>query len=262
MTPARWLALALFSAALTSVWFGALAIFVAFACFLFWVTLSVPKGRERRVLLLLCWLSLALCCVGLARFVANQAFFGMSEAARLGTSKAVVSRLREIRFAEARARELTLIDPDGNRRGSALFLGELSGASLLRGTQKRTTPLLDGKFRRSVSTPRGPATQLNGYLFMVCLPGASGPPTANPSRAVDERAAEEHFLAYAWPETKHQGHGQLFTIDANGKLLVYDNRGADGELSFVGPSRAPSCRLSETQERRFKPWRGKDSTPR
>jgi hypothetical protein len=262
MTRTRLLALALLCGALLSLRFGALSLFVAFGCFLFWVTLPTPKGRERRALTLLTGLCLAVSCAGLARFVATQAFVGMAEAARSGTSKSVVSRLREIQFSESRAQQLGLLDPDGNQRGAALFLEELSGSRPLRGTGSPTAPLLDAKYQRRVSTPAGPATQLNGYLFFVCLPGANGTSTADPTEPVDERASEARFVAYAWPQDEHRGHGQLFSIDAGGQVLVYDNRGTGEEPSFVGPQKAPPCRLLETEARRFSPWRGKDSPPR
>jgi hypothetical protein len=79
---------------------------------------------------------------------------------------------------------------------------------------------------------------------------------------VDEHAAETQFLVYAWPADEHQGHGQLFTIDPNGRVLVHDNRNNQGKLSFVGPKAAPSCSLAETSASDFSPWRGKDSRPR
>lgn len=262
MTRSRALALALLLGALFSLLFGALAIFVAFGCFLFWVTLPVVDRRERRGLGLCTGLSLALSFVGLARFVATQAFVGMSEAARLGTSSAVVSRLREIKFAEARAMELALVDPDDNQRGSTLFLAELSGVHPPRGTNRPPVMLLDGKYKRETNTPRGPAASLNGYWFFVCLPGADGKPSADPTRRVDEQRAETTFVAYAWPADEHQGYGQVFTIDARGTVLVHDNKTTQGRLSFVGAEHPPSCNLIETDAEHFSPWRGKDSRPR
>ena len=262
MTRSRVLALVLLLGALISLPFGALAIFVAFGCFLFWVTLPAPSGRERRALGLLTALCLALSFVGLARFVATQAFFGMSEAARFGTSNAVVSRLREIKFAEARAVELALVDPDQNQRGSALFLDELAGAQPAHGRTALDEPLLDGKYRRNAKTPQGPAVSLNGYLFFVCLPGSDGNLSADPEKTVNGRAAETSFVGYGWPEGEYQGHGQVFAIDADGAVLVHDNRDARGKLIFVGTETPPPCSFVATDAERFSPWRGEDSRPR
>ncbi len=262
MTRSRLFALALLLSALVSLFIGALAIFVAFGCFLFWVTLPEQDRPERRTLLLGAWLALGLSGVGLSRFVATQAFFGISEAARLGTSKSVVSRLREIKFAESRAMELAVVDSNDNQKGSALFLPELSGTQSPRATHPLRAPLLDGKYLRQNDTPHGPAAALNGYLFFVCLPGRGGVQTADPSSPVDERAAETRFTVYAWPADEHQGHGQLFTIDASGRVLVHDNKNQKGKLSFVGHEGAPSCNLAETSASDFSPWRGKDSRPR
>ncbi len=242
--------------ALGSVWISELAIFAAFATFLWWVTLPPLAPPGRRASRWLIALAFVLSTVGLMRFASRYALAGILAASKSSIDKGTVSRLREILFAEDRARQLALVDPDGDRIGGALLLGALAGREPPRGTSGTPPQLLDEKYKVVVGTSLGPASALGDYLFIVCLPTSHGL-SAEPGVPVDEQQAERRFIAYAWPVEGASSYGKVFAIDEHERILVFANRGPRGELVFRGAERPPPCDAASTGKYAFSAWEGK-----
>lgn len=242
--------------ALASLWLSELALFAAFLTFLTWASLpaALPQSQRRRW----CWAlgAVALVCsVGVTRFVSRYALLGMTNASKRSVEKDIVSRLREILFAQDYAREHALIDPDGDGIGGAIALPALAGVVPLRPPAIGTVELLDRRYMNIRSTREGPASALNGYLFMICLPqpdGLSAQATAN----IDEERAETQFTALAWPEVLGLSDGKLFSIDAQERILEFANRGKHG-LIFFGVETPPACDVVIRHAGEFVAWQGK-----
>lgn len=194
--------------------------------------------------------------VGLYRFVTGDALSGIIEARGRATSARAVSLLREILFAEDAARRYAMIDHDGDGIGSAGLLGELTGAQPARGHITLATPPLAPRLTPHVITPSGPALSADGYLYLVCLPGAGGTWVTRPDGAIDEELAERRWVAYAWPESSDGPHVETYFIDEHERILTFDNIGPGGTRVLGGPERAPACDFALANDR-FVPWKGK-----
>src|SRR6478735_5232186 len=136
--------LILCAAALLSLWLTKLALFAAVGTLLGFV--SLPARPPRQVLRLKLALAFAGVCatVGTFRFLVLQAVPGMVEGGTTATEQRVVSRLREILFAEDAWRKNAYYDPDGDRVGSAGLLGELTAEFGVRSGNRVEPPVLEG----------------------------------------------------------------------------------------------------------------------
>jgi len=100
-----------------SLWLTKLALFAAVAALLGFV--SLPAAPRRQVIRLKLALALAGACatVGTFRFLVLEAVPGMVEGGTTAAEQRVVSRLREILFAEDAWRKNAFYDPDGDHVG-------------------------------------------------------------------------------------------------------------------------------------------------
>jgi hypothetical protein len=198
----------------------------AFASLLGWLALRLPSPADLprpRLWLMLGTLGAA---VGMSRFVVLDAVPGIVGGGRRAVEDQVVSRLRDVLFAEDAMRRGGWIDPDHDGIGSAAFLSELCGGEPLRGQPARETPVLHcGELETSAL---GPAARAGVYLYAVCLPGASGGWATRPGDAVDEEAAERRFLAYAWP-SEDSPFSSAYFIDEHENIRVSPDVWARGE---------------------------------
>src|SRR5260221_1742027 len=154
-----------------------LSLFAAVATLLGYVSLPAEPARRVRALKLALIASRPCATFGVFRFLVREAVPGMVEGGTSATEQRVVSRLREILFAEDALRRNQFVDPDGDHVGSAEFLGEMTGEIGLRGGAPMATPVLQN-FPKLVDTRLGPAAEVGGYLVTVCLPKPGGRFTA------------------------------------------------------------------------------------
>lgn len=241
---------------LVSLWLSELALFAAFLTFLTWVSLPELSAAERLRWRWALGAVALVCTVGLVRFVSQYALLGMTNASRRSVDKEIVSRLRELLFAQDYAREHALIDPDGDGIGGAIALPALVGSVPLRAPAKDRVELLDRRYAQLRETREGPAGALNGYLFMVCLPTVGGGWSAAPAARVDEERAEREFVALAWPDGEGTSNGTVFFIDASERILEFANK-SDRGLVFSGVSAPPSCDVVTRGAHEFVAWQGK-----
>jgi hypothetical protein len=236
--------------------YAKLAVFSLLVCVIALASLS-RAGLTRGWRLLL-FISLALSCVGVGRFVFTEAVLGISEARGRDTERRAVSLLREIYFAQNAARRYAMIDPDGDGVGSAGFLAELTGSATARQGAPLPTPPLAPRLSPRMDTRVGQATKIESYLFIICLPTAEDGWTAQPSDQVDNEAAERSWLAYAWPSESGLPHTSVYVIDEHEAIFVHDNRASSG-LRFVGTTHPPACTTLRKPPAlvSFSPWQGK-----
>lgn len=241
--------------------FAFLLLVIAFA--------ALPRVAHpsKRFLFWLLVVSMLTTMAGMFRFIWSEALPGIAEARGRASSKRAVSLLREILFAEDAARRYGMIDPDGDKVGSAGLLGELSGFDKARGGEKLRTPPLDLRYAPRVATRSGPATEQDGYLVIICIPGRDESWVSDPSDPADDERAEGHWIAYAWPASGKMEHQAAYFIDQDERILESENllpeSGKDEErLRLVGPGEPPSCADALDPETRanWAPWSGK--TPR
>jgi hypothetical protein len=241
------------AAALGSVYFTKLGLFAAVGVFVAWASLpSLPKNelRRERGLLLLAALAAS---VGLFRFLVVEAIPGIVQGGNRFTEQRAISRLREILFAEDTARHTAAQDPDHDRIGSALLLGELTGELGLRRGNRLAMPLLEG-FPKRVDTSIGPATEIGGYFVIVCLPKLGGGFGAEPEDAVDEELAERRFIAYAWPSGTAPGLTSAVALDEHEHISLAPSLPAQAgrpglRFGFAAPPSCDDAVAQEDQER-------------
>lgn len=244
---------------LCSAFFPKIALFVLVGCFLGYVSLNSESPRLARVLTIAGGVaSLA----GFVRFLLVEAMPGIVQGGTNASGAAAVSRLREILFAQDVARRRAFVDPDGDRIGSAALLGELIGAVGLRGGARLDPPVLE-RYPALVETKIGPAAEIAGYYFVVCLPARGGGYTARPGEAIDDEAAERRFVAYAWPSAEGRGLLDAYFIDEHERILFARSGAPAGRRDRIGPERTPACEdaFGERTREQWQVWRGKRPRP-
>jgi hypothetical protein len=138
--------------------------------------------------------------------------------------------------------------------GSALLLGELTQELPLRGQSPLRAPLLEG-YPKQTGTSLGPASEIGGYLLVVCVPRRGGGFTAQPAEAVDDELAERRFIAYAWPSGAAPGLTEAVALDQHERILIAPSR-AGLRFGFATP---PSCddAVAEATKSAWRPWKKK-----
>lgn len=252
--PLLWRCVVVLLAGLVSIYFTKLGLFAAVGTFIAWASLPKRRAPELARERLLLWLAAAASLVGLVRFIALEALPGIVQGGSRFTEQRAISRLREVLFAQDSARRLGSHDPDGDGVGSAPLLGELTGELPLRSGDKLPAPLLES-FPPLRETALGPASEIGGYLILVCVPKLGGGFTATPGEAVDEERAERRFIAYAWPSGTAPGLESALSLDEHERILIAPSRPG---LRF-GYATPPSCADVVAPETRdaWKPWRNK-----
>ena len=244
------------AAALLSIHFTKLGLFAAVGTFIAWASLPRARAvagalrRERWLLVLAGAASL----IGLVRFLVIEAIPGIVQGGNRFTEQRAISRLREILFAEDSARRLASYDPDTDRIGSALLLGELTAELPVRGGVRLQAPLLDG-YPKLTDTSIGPAAEIGGYFLIVCLPQRGGGFAAVPASAVDDELAERRFIAYAWPSGTAPGLSSAVALDEHERILIAPSS-PRLRFGFVAPPSCDDAVASATKDA-WKPWRDK-----
>jgi hypothetical protein len=239
--PRRWAALVLAMAALA--WLKTLLALPAFLV----AALAVValKGTPRRLAVV----ALALAGGAFGRFMVVEGAASIVAAGRRSTEEKALSRLREVAWAQERARELAVVPG-----GGYLSLAELTGR--IRG--RRTDaggPFLADTFSQSEAG----AWLSEGYRFAVFLVDDEGVhPEGN-----DVARAASHFLAYAWPAEANGGAGRAFFVDADDRICEARlNHPVDGRINpfaaFETDSLAAArCTGASASGWAFKPWKKK-----
>lgn len=218
--------------------------------------LSAGGSQAPRIRRWLAVVAAGVALAGLIRFTMNEALPGIVEGGKRASGTRAVSHLRQLLFAQDVLRQQAEIDPDGDRIGGAGFIEELSGRSPIRGSlQALSAPMAMARPGRIERVPQGPCLHLDGYCFIVCLPGIDGGWVADPEAdsKVDEEKAERRFLAYAWPARSEEGLSASYFIDEHERILVYQGQ---ANASYAG-QHAPNCDAALSQPERWKPWRNK-----
>jgi hypothetical protein len=250
---------------LVSVFFTKIALFVLVGSFIAFLSVKPAKGAgvamlapDVRLLTGLTAFAGATSMVGFGRFLVVEAMPGIVQGGTTASGAAAVSRLREILFAEDVMRQKAFIDPDGDRVGSAALLGEMLGRTDMRGRERLVPPVLE-RYPELVETALGPAAEIAGYYFLVCLPAVGGGFTARPGEAVDDEAAERRFVAYAWPSQEGRGLLDSYFIDEHERILFAHASAPAGHRERLGPERPPACddALAPASRERWQVWRGK-----
>lgn len=192
--------------------------------------------------------------VAFVRFLRSDAVPGIIEGGTRATENRAVSRLREVLFAEDVMRRKAELDHDGDGVGSAALIAELTAELGLRGGRRLMPPLLE-RYGKSDPTSIGPAHDLGGYFFAVCLPVEGGGFSADPEAQVDEEAAERRFLAYAWPSRSGLRLQRAFFLDEHERILVAP-AGPDKRTGHATP---PPCddAIAPATKGEWQPWQNK-----
>lgn len=241
--------------ALLALAFSKLALPAALFVFLSFLAAPVAppslKQRHRAALLV----AALACTVAVPLFLVREAVPGLIQGGTGAASQRAVSRLREFEFAENAARRTASFDPDGDHVGSALLLGELTGEIGVRRAARLSPPLLEN-YPHVEGTHAGPAIEIGGYWFMICLPVVGGGFSSDPNAQFDDEAAERRYLAYAWPSGRDPGFERAYFIDEHENILGADSAAPD--LRF-GADAGPACddALAPATRGDWQPWRGK-----
>jgi hypothetical protein len=216
-----------------------LSLFAAVGTLLGYVSLPALPRSAVRALKIGLLVSGACATVGVFRFLVREAVPGIVSGGTTATEQRVVSRLREILFAEDAWRRNAIYDPDGDRVGSLGLLPELTGQIGVRGGKPTEPPVLQN-YPELVDTRLGPAANIAGYLLIVCLPKRGGGYTAQPSDAIDDERAERAFYAYAWPAERGQGLTRAYFLDEHERILLADSQSSEPRR-LIGVDATPTC---------------------
>jgi hypothetical protein len=194
-----------------------------------------------------------LASVSLIVFLLREGVPGIVEGGTRAAGQRGVTRLREILFAEDAARKKAVWDPDGDGVGAALLIAELTGEAGMRGTARVNPPLLE-RYPKVEVTLAGPALEIGGFWYMVCLPTRTGF-TSEPGSDVDEELAERRFVAYAWPSGRAPGLSRAYFIDEHERIMSAPSK----ETLRRGTNHPPRCddALAPATKDDWIAWRGK-----
>ena len=240
--------------ALASIAYSKLALPAALFAFLSFLAIPREPAGSRRRQVLAHALAGAITACTVFVFLAREAMPGMVQGGTSASGQRAVSRLREILFAEDSARKAAAHDPDGDGIGSALLLGELTGEIGMRRQAHIFPPLLE-RYPKADLTRSGPAVEIGGYWFMVCVPTTPSGFSSDPKAAFDEELAERRYVAYAWPSGRDPGLLRAYFIDEHERIL-----GAPSKPSLRrGAEYPPQCddALAPDTRGAWRPWRNK-----
>jgi hypothetical protein len=186
-------------------------------------------------------------------FLLREGVPGIVEGGTRAAGTRAVSRLREILFAEDAARKRASWDPDADGVGGALLLSELTGEIGMRGGPRLSPPLLE-RYPKAGDTLAGPAIEIGGFWFMVCLPTQDGL-SSEPGAPFDEELAERRFVAYAWPSGRAPGLSRAYFIDELERI----RSAPASEQRRMGQNHPPRCddALAPATRSDWRAWRGK-----
>jgi hypothetical protein len=222
--------------------------------------LSLPKlqAATRRLAWGLITVSAIAAGIGFTRFVLTEAIPGVIAGGQAAATKHAIAFARSVVVAEDHARKQALLDPDQDGIGSALELLALAGLAPLRDGRSLSPGPLFVRPERVRESPLGPLVEESGYLFALCLPAQGGGWTTDPTRRVDEEAAERNYALYAWPVTSSPGSPrESIFIDARERILVHAANA--GGPAYHGIINGPRCDAFEA-DAGWLPW--KDKQPR
>lgn len=152
---------------------------------------------------------------------------------RNANESAAIATLKNVASSQAQLHDAVAIDVDGDGRGEYGWLAELAGAVPVRAGPRQephrlTPPLLSASF----AAVRDGGVRRSGYVFAVFLPGVGGTWLGEAAhgggegRHVDTDAAEQRWLAYAWPQVPGVSGKRVFCRDENGGLWAASAVGA------------------------------------
>ncbi|HTQ07823.1 MAG TPA: hypothetical protein VMI54_28410 [Polyangiaceae bacterium] len=241
--------------ALLALVFSKLALPAALFVFLSFLAAPVAppsvKQRHRAALLVAAIAS----GVAVPLFLVREAVPGLVQGGTGAASQRAVSRLREFEFAEDAARRTGSLDPDGDKVGSALLLGELTGEIGMRHGARLAPPLLEN-YPALEGIHDGRAVEIGGFWFTICLPVTGGGFSSDPDAHFDDEAAERRYVAYAWPSGRAPGLDRAYFLDEHENILAADAEAPD--LRF-GAEHPPACddAVAPATRDAWRPWRGK-----
>lgn len=152
---------------------------------------------------------------------------------------AVVSTLRSVATSQFKFKTMGLVDMDLNGGYEFGTLGELTGATALRGTAgERLSPNLLSQ-SMSVVDASGRTTR-HGYVFQIYLPNAVGvgvPETAATLGAINPALSESYWSCLAWPMRRGQTGNTTYFINQQGDIVKTRGGGYTG-TSAVPPAGA------------------------
>ena len=240
--PRLWAALVLLLAALS--WWKLVLALPAFLVAA--IAVVVFNGRLRHLAVV----ALVLAGGAFARFMVVDGAASIVAAGRRSTEEKALSRLREVAWAEERAKELGVVPG-----GGYLTLAELTGHIRGRRTDAAAALVAKDAF---TAPERGPWLA-DGSRFAVFLVDDAG------VHAEGEGAASvaAHFLAYAWPADAKGGARRAFFVDADDRICeARVEAPVDGLIDpFAAFEKrvfdAARCIGTSASGLSFKPWKHK-----
>ncbi|MBL8737853.1 MAG: hypothetical protein JNL12_15580 [Planctomycetes bacterium] len=180
--------------------------------------LPEPSAKHRRRTR---WLTVAalLVTAGLTAAIALPRHFR----ARLSNNEStVIATLKNISSGQSQLQACGAQDADGDGQGEYGFLGQLAGVTPLRGSDALLTPpVLPSRF----GEVRDGRVEIGGYVIEMFLPAKDGGWVSEAMQGagggeVDDDAAENVWLCYAWPVEHGWTGKRAFLVDHRGDVLA------------------------------------------
>ena len=152
--------------------------------------------------------------------------------------RAIVATLRSIASGEMQFKTLGFVDMDFNSGAEFGTLGEMTGATVLRGDTIRLNPNLLSLQLGTVDSNGW--VQRHGYHIALFLPDASGNGLAElPGNVanIDATMAEQYWTCVAWPISRGHSAKATYFVNQQGEILVSTQAPYDGS-AVVPPAGA------------------------
>lgn len=229
------------------------------------IAAAQASGRARVVALAVAG---PLVLVASSVFILKYAAAGIIESGRRAAESKAVARLRELHWAQDRARLSDLCDFDGDGVSEYAFLGSLTGQygpSCEGGTPLRVESFQAVTAASMESDPPSgdSSTRLyrgDGFNYAVYLPRTGGG-WSGEGEEVDHADASRRWVAYAWPANTAAGLRSYF-IDQDERICeTVEERVFAGDVVVppsAGPVDAMDC-VTSTSGIEWRAWKGKKS---
>lgn len=167
---------------------------------------------------------------GVTLLIAAVVAPGLMRARIASNETTAIGKLRMLSTTQAQFQSAGIVDQDGDGEGEFGFLGEVLGRIEPRGRAQRPVPTwrVDNAFRFRGNDG---IAEANGFYYLVYLPTAAGPATADPGVALaphpdNADVQETRFVCYAWPASLGSTANRAFVISQQGQEFATRNRHA------------------------------------
>jgi len=164
--------------------------------------------------------------VAIIAIVAGIAIPNLLAARMRGNEIAAISVLRNLATSESQFQRATAADEDGDGCGEYGYLGEMTGAVLVRGGNIRLPTDITQSMARIDANGE---VNRNGYMYRLYLPAAGGVGIRESggggigAGVLDPDICEIHWIIYAWPAAYGSSGMRSFFMNQRAEMMTTED---------------------------------------